>query len=196
MTETTTLPIEVRAVDDAQRTATFLVCKYGETSRRTAKPERFLPGAFTKSVLSRADRIPFTDRHTDGTGRLRAPAVARPVQWDVSDPTELRAVVRFFDSYEGWTAYTRARDREIDAGSVGFAPIEERTVDGVREISEAAMHHFALLSRADGVVPAYDEPRLLEVRAADIAALLAVKYDPAIAEGCVDAAELAKLGIG
>ena len=114
------VPVEVRSVDEAQRCAVMLVCRYGETSTRTARPERFAPGAFTRSVSDRGDKIPFTDRHTGGTGELRAPAVARPVSWDTSGDAELLAVLRFYDTPEGWGLYGRARDGEIDAGSVGF----------------------------------------------------------------------------
>jgi phage head maturation protease len=192
--EQMTIPLEVRSVEEAQRRAVMLVCRYGETSTRTPRPERFAAGAFTKSVTERADRIPFTDRHTAGTGTLRAPAIARPVAWDTSDGAELLAVLKFYDTPEAWEVFTRARDGEINAGSVGFQPIAERTVEGVREITEAALHHVALLSRAEST-PAYDAPRLLEVRVppADVAALLAVTYDPALAERCVSAAYLARM---
>jgi HK97 family phage prohead protease len=186
------VPVEVRSVDEAQRRAVMLVCRYGETSTRTARPERFAPGAFTRSVSNRGDRIPFTDRHTGGTGELRAPAVARPVAWDTSADAELLAVLRFYDTPEGWALYGRARDGEIDAGSVGFRPVAERTVEGVREITEAALHHVALLARSEAT-PAYDGPRLLEVRTASAAALLAVTYDPAIAERCFSAADMARM---
>lgn len=186
------VPVEVRAADDAARRATMLVCRYGEVSRRTARPERFAPGAFTRSVAERGDRIPFTDRHTDGTGELKAPAIARPVSWDTASASELLAVLKFYDTPDGWLAYCRARDGEYDAGSVGFLPVAERTADGVREVTEAALHHVALICRSEAT-PAYDAPRILEVRAADVAALLAVNYDPAIAEGCYSAADLAMM---
>ena len=190
--EQMTIPLEVRSVDEAQRRAVMLVCRYGETSTRTPRPERFAAGAFTKSVTERADRIPFTDRHTGGTGDLRAPAVARPVSWDTTGAAELLAVLRFYDTPEGWALYRRARDGEINAGSVGFRPIAERVVGGVREITEAALHHVALLSREEST-PAYDGPRLLEVRTEDVAKLLAVTYDPALADSCVSAADMARM---
>lgn len=196
--ESALVPVEVRAVDDAKRTATMLVCRYGETSRRLPRPERFARGAFTRSVTERAQKIPFTDRHTDGTGELRAPAVARPLAWDTSDPDELVAVLKFYDTPDAWAVYCRARDGEINGGSVGFRPIEERTGDdGVREVTEAALHHVALLDRSEAV-PAYDAPRLLEVRRGlpDVSALLAVKWDPALAEqGGALADTLAKIGL-
>lgn len=193
--ELITMPLEVRSVEEAQRRAVMLVCRYGETSTRTPRPERFAPGAFTRSVTERGDRIPFTDRHTDGTGDLRAPAVARPVAWDTSDPGELLAVLKFYDTPEAWEVFTRARDGEINAGSVGFKAVDERTVEGVREIVTGALHHVAMLSRLEST-PAYDAPRLLEVRTADVDRLLAVTYDPAIADGCVSAADLARMVSG
>jgi phage head maturation protease len=197
--ETVTVPVEFRSVDEAQRLAVMLVCRYGETSRRTPKPERFVSGAFTRSVTERGHRIAFTDAHTGGTGVLKRPAVARPVAWDTSDPLELRATLRYFDSSEGWEAFCRARDGEIDAGSVGFRAVEERTAaDGVREVTLAQLHHVALLARSESL-PAYDAPRLLEVRESDVARLeaaerlLKVAWDPALAEqASYDA--LARLG--
>ena len=127
--EQITIPLEVRSVEEAQRRAVMLVCRYGETSTRTPRPERFAAGAFTRSVTERADRIPFTDRHTGGTGDLRAPAIARPVAWDTSAPGELLAVLKFYDTPEAWDVFCRARDGEINAGSVGFRPIAERAVE-------------------------------------------------------------------
>lgn len=198
MTDFAELPVEVRSADDSKRVAELVVCRYGETTRRTARPERFLPGAFTDSVQIRdRGRILFTDRHSDGTGTLPSEAkVARPVHWDTTtDPLELRATIRFFDTADGWTTFHRVQNGEIDAGSVGFRPIAERTgADGVREIVEAQMHHFALLSRAE-TLPAYDAPRVLQVRAAVIDHdLLAVTWDPALAEACIDVDELHKMG--
>ncbi len=195
MTETLQVPVEVRTLDEAQRIAQVLVCRYGETSRRTPRPERFVAGAFTKSVQVRGDRIPFTDAHTDGTGEFRRPAIARPLSWDTSDPAELRATVKFYDTPDGWLAFTKARDGQIGGGSVGFVAVAERVgADSAREVVEAQMHHFALIDR-DEATPAYDGPRLLQVRLAlpDISQLLAVTYDPELAEGCVSAAELATL---
>jgi HK97 family phage prohead protease len=198
-TEIALLPVEVRAVDEAQRTAVMVVCRYGETSDRLPRRERFMPGAFTKSVGARGGRIPFTTRHTDGTGVVdKSTVVARPVTWQTGDAPELRAVLRFFDTPDGWEAFWRAKDGELDAGSVGFRAIDERTApDGAREVAEAALHHVALLSRAE-VMPAYDAPRLLEVRAASdartVAELLAVKWDAGLAERGDLATELARLG--
>jgi HK97 family phage prohead protease len=198
-TETALVPVEIRAVDDAQRTAVMVVCRYGETSDRTPRRERFMPGAFTKSVSTRGGRVPFTTRHTGGTGTIdKGTIVARPVTWQTADDPELRAVLRFFDTPDGWEAFYRAKDGDLNAGSVGFRALEERTgADGAREVTEAVLHHVALLDRAADL-PAYDGPRLLEVRAASdarvVAELLAVKWDAALAERGDLAGQLAKLG--
>lgn len=193
--ELANVPVEVRSVDEPKRIATMLVCRYGETSRLTPRgAERFCPGAFTKSVTSRGPRIAFTTEHTSGTGQIkRGSAVARPVTWDTDDAVELRAVVKFYDTPEGWEAFHRARDGEIDGGSVGFKAVEERKgADGAREVTEAVLHHVMLLCRAQDT-PAYDAPRLLEVRHADAQRLLAVKYDPELADSYVSAADIARM---
>jgi phage head maturation protease len=107
------------------------------------------------------------------------------------------AVLRFFDTPEGWRAFLRAKDGELDAASIGFMPVEERVgADGAREHVEAELHHVCLLATADGAVPSYDAPRILETRRAalpDVSALLAVTYDVALAEDCVDPAVLARM---
>lgn len=193
--ELASLPVEVRSVDEPKRVATMVVCRYGETSTRTPRPERFCPGAFTRSVSAKGDRVAFTTQHTNGTGQIaRGTAVARPVSWDTADQVELRAVLKFYDTPEGWEAFRRAKDREIDGGSVGFKAIEERTgPDGVREVTEAMLHHVMLLSRIEDT-PAYDAPRLVEVRTQEQARkLLAVKYDDDLAEGYIPAAEIARM---
>ena len=185
--ETALVAVEVRSADEARREAVMVVCRYGETSDRLPRRERFMPGAFTRSVTERGLRVPFTTAHTDGTGRVdKATMVARAASWEAGEE-ELRANLRFFDTPDGWEAFCDARDGKLDAGSVGFRPVEERSgADGTREITEAMLHHVALLCRAD-VLPAYDAPRLLEVRraeadAAAVAELLARKWDASLAE--------------
>jgi phage head maturation protease len=190
-------PVEVRAVDEAQRLVTMRIARWGELSRRTQYPrgERLLPGVFTRSIGLRRDRIPIVTRHTGGTGHIdERTKVARPIAWQ-DGPDELAAVLKFYDTPGGWAAYDRARDGEIDAGSVGFRATEERTAaDGAREVIAAELHHFALLSTRDGAVPAYDGPAVLEVRQApDSADLLAVEYAADLGDSCVDPAWLARL---
>jgi phage head maturation protease len=146
-----------------------------------------MPGAFTRSVTQPAGaRVPFTTAHTSGTGTVdKSTMVARPVTWQTSDPAELCAVLRFYDTPDGWDAFCRARDGELNGGSVGFRALAERDgPDGAREVTEAQLHHVALLDRAQST-PAYDAPALLEVRAASdartAAELLAVKWGDAAA---------------
>lgn len=197
-TETAVMPLEIREADEAQRSAVMVVCRYGETSDRLPRRERFMPGAFTRSATTRGGRVPFTTRHTGGSGEIdKSTVVARPVTWQTGDAAELRAVLRFFDTPDGWEAFYRAKDGELNAGSVGFRAIEERAgADGAREVTEAVLHHVALLSRAEAL-PAYDGPRLLEVRSADarvVAELLAVSWPAELAERGPLADELARLG--
>ncbi len=193
--ETALVAVEVRSADEAQRTAVMLVCRYGETSDRLPRRERFMPGAFSRSVAERGLRVPFTTRHTGGSGQVdRATMVARAARWEAGED-ELRAALRFFDTPDGWEAFCNARDGMFDAGSVGFRPVEERTgADGTREITQAMLHHVALLHRAE-TEPAYDAPRLLEVRTPDakvVADLLARKWDA----GLADRSHLAELARG
>jgi len=199
--ELASLPLEVRSVDEPQRLAHLVVMRYGETSRRTGRPERFAAGAFTSSVTKKGDRIRFTTRHAGPDEQLiRGTAVARPVSWDTSSPLELRAVVRFFDNHEGWDAFGRAKAGELDGGSVGFRAIEEHTApDGVRELTQAELDHVALFSRMDAT-PAYDGTRVLEARNDELEQLLAeaerlrkVTYDELTGAAWVSADEIRRM---
>lgn len=191
-------PIEVRTVDEPLRRALMVVCRYGETSRRLPKPERFLPGAFTRSVTERGPKIPFTRAHTGGTGNLdRRFVVGRPVEWRTAD-LDLLALLQFFDTPDGWAAFCDAKDGKLTGGSVGFRAIEEREgADGAREVAEAMLHHVCITG--GGQVPAYDEPRLVEVRAAERAEtakrLLAVSWPAELAERASLADQLANLAV-
>lgn len=180
--------LELRLVDEPQRLATMVVCSYGEVSQRAgARPERFARGAFTKSVTARGDRIAFTTRHVEDAGKPvpREINVARPVKWEAGDDLELRALVRFYDTPDGWTAFSQARAGELDGGSVGFKAIAERDADGVREVTEAALHHVMLVDRSQ-LTPAYDSPRLVEVRTEqhprDLSKLIECPWDESMAE--------------
>lgn len=154
--------IEVREIDEPRREAVMVVCRYGETSHRTPRPERFMPGAFTKSVNARRDQISFTTEHTTSAEVPSRIKVARPVYWDTSEPNELRATVRFYDNPEGWDAFGKARSGELNGASVGFLPVEDRIADGgIREVVEAKLHHVAMIARNRA---AYDAPGVLETR--------------------------------
>ena len=93
------------------------------------------------------------------------------------------------------------RANMVSPGNVYFKggvwnTVEERTTaDGVREVTEAQLHHVMLVARAEAT-PAYDEPRLLEVRRAvpDVAALLAVSWDHIDPDACVSDEVLARMG--
>ena len=127
--EQITIPLEVRSVDEEQRRAVMLVCRYGETSTRTPRPERFAPGAFTRSVTERG-RQDSVHRPAYGRDRRAARPPGRPPgAWDTSAEAELLAVLRFYDTPQGWDAFWRAKDGDINAGSVGFRPVAERTVE-------------------------------------------------------------------
>jgi phage head maturation protease len=197
--ELAAIPLEVRTVDEATRSATVRVIRYGETST-IARPEgeRFVPAAFTRSVAARADRIPFATSHTEGTGILpRGATVARPTAWSTVGP-DLLADLRFFDDENGWRAYWAAKDGRLAGGSVGFKTLEERTAaDGAREIVVAELHHVMIgPGTVPGQVPAYGSTGLVEVRtsAANVAALLAVDWSHVDPDACVDPDELIRMG--
>jgi len=173
MTETWTVPLELRRAAGEDHTLTGLCVPYGRTTYRAGHPrgERFLPGAF--AAASGAAKIRLTDSH-DETGR-RPVGVATVLE---DTPQGLMGTFRFYNTPEGRGAWENTLEETYGGLSVGFlADQERRAADGAREVVRARLFHVSLVDE-----PAYEDARVLAVRAAqlpDISALLAVQYDPA-----------------
>lgn len=170
--ETTVLPLQLRAAAGDQHVLEGLCVPYGRTSMKTGHPrgERFLPGALADAVPYYA-KIRLTDAHTPG-------AVRRPVgvATALRDTDEgLWGTFRFYATPEGRGAWENVLEDTYGGLSVAFNAAQERQGrDGAREIMKATLHHVALVDE-----PAYEEAKVLAVRAAlpDISGLLAVTYD-------------------
>jgi HK97 family phage prohead protease len=173
-TETTTLPLQLRAADDGN-SLDGLCVPYGVTSTKAGYPrgERFVVGAFSELVEERGagrSKIRLTDQH-DETGR-------RPIGVGVEfreEPVGLFGRFRFYNTPEGRGGRENVMEETYGGLSVGFLPILTRTADdGAREVVKARLFHVSLVDE-----PAYDDARVLAVRSAfpDVDKLLAITYD-------------------
>ena len=152
-----TLPMEIRAVDMAERTITGVCAPWDEVSYLVPDPggERIIRGAFSKSLRQRVDRVLLFRAH-DHTR-----AIARSRQF-TDDEHGLTGVFHARPSVAGDEALEEARDGYLPGMSVGFVPVNDRRgPDGVREIVEARLMEVSLVP-----IPAYEGARVLAVREA------------------------------
>ena len=156
--ETVSFEIEVREAGSDGRTLEALVVPYGETS--TATPyeggERFLPGAFKRSVgqFRAAKRSLLLFRSHDHT---RAIGKSESL---TDTPEGLLASFRLARTPEGDAAIQEFREGILPGMSVGFRAIrDQRGMDGAREVIEAA-----LLEASMTPMGAYDNARGLALR--------------------------------
>lgn len=159
------LAMAIRSVNPDTRTVVGVAIPYGEVSLLAGDPagERFVAGAFTRSIEHRADRIPLLDNHA------RDRVMGYSTGFDDGD----RELVGEWVVNQGDTgdAYLDNLRHGYYAGmSVGFLPIRVgRGDDGVKEIREAKLVEVSTVG-----IPAYEGAALLAVRdAQDLDALLA-----------------------
>ena len=146
---------ELRAADGGDgRTVAGIAVPYNETTDLAPRPERFLPGAFKRSVGQRAGRPVKVLRNHDG---------AYPVGLGTITETDSGLLIeaRLADTAHGDEAVREVRAGLLDSFSIGFRAIRERMAGGVREVVEAALHEVSLVA-----VPAYPGARVLAVRSA------------------------------
>lgn len=159
------LEMSLRSVDIDQRLITGIVSPYDEISYMTPDPsgERIMRDAFTKSLKERATKIPLCRAHN------HAHALGMSREW-LDSPDGLTATFHVRKSALGDEALEECRDGYLTGMSVGFMPVRQaRDRAGVREVREARLMEVSLV-----VIPAYDGARVLAVRAAEPAELLAL----------------------
>lgn len=153
--QTIHLPYKLRAAADG--TLTGICVPYGQVSHFTehAGGERFVRGAFAKSIAARAGKVRLKSLHSE----VMPVAIASELR---EEDDGLYGTFRFYRSPEGRAARERAEDGVYGGLSIEFRPIvEERGKDGVTEVREAALHAVAL-----ELDPAYEGARVLAVRSA------------------------------
>lgn len=150
------LLLELREGGDG-RTLTGLAVPYGQTSHNVPHPggEQFAPGAFKRSLdhaRAAGRRLKLFRGHQHDT--------AVGVAIDAEDTDEgVLTTFHMADTDAGNAALTEVREGVLDSLSVGFRAIRERVVDGVRVVSEAALHEVSLVA-----LPAYDGARITGLR--------------------------------
>ena len=148
--------LELRDADDGGHELTGVCVPYGvETRKAGPRPERFAPHAF--ATVAATNKIRLVDENHAWRGR-RPVGVAKSLN---DDAAGLVGRFRFYDTPEGRSAYENVRAGTYGGLSVGFAALRETIVGGVREITEAMLHHVSLVDD-----PAYDDAQIIAVRSA------------------------------
>jgi HK97 family phage prohead protease len=157
--------MELRAVEVDERVVVGAAAPYLEVTDLAGDPagERIMPGAFSRSIAHRGDRIPLLDNHA------RDLQVGRSRRFD-DDDDALVGTFRINDGERGDTLLRDLHDGYYGGLSVGFVPLQTgRGDDGVREIREAKLIEVSLVG-----IPAYEGAGLIAVRnAQDLDELLA-----------------------
>lgn len=119
-------------------------------------PERFAPGAFTRSIAERGHKVRLFTQHD-----RRSLPVGRAVEL-TEQPDGLHAAFELARTTAADDALELVRSGVIDAFSVGFRPVRERTEhDGTVVRLEAALNEVSLVDS-----PAYADALVAGVRSA------------------------------
>lgn len=161
-TEILRVALELRFVDDGPGYMEGIAVPYNEITYLAAgepRGERFIAGAFTKSIAARAAAgIRLVDSHLDGYQRRPYGVLAEAEDRDEGLWTRFR----FYDTPSGQEGRAEAREGTYGGLSIGFKTVRDRrATDGVREVIEAQLHHVALVDE-----PAYAGAKVLAVREA------------------------------
>jgi HK97 family phage prohead protease len=149
-------PLELRTISMDERTVEGLAVPWGEVSYLTPDPggERFLPGAFTKSLRERSAALKLFLAHD------HSHAVGRALKLDARHPDGLWSSWQFFRTPAGDAALAEAAEGALDMFSVGFRPVKSRrAADGVRDVQEAELHEVSIAP-----IGAYQGARVLAMR--------------------------------
>jgi hypothetical protein len=152
-----TFAMEVRSLDASTRTLVGVAVPYGETTLLTSDPagERFVPGAFARSIAHRGSKVPLLANHE--TERV----MGYSTSFDDGDDA-LVGTFRVNDGDQGDALLADLRNGYYSGLSVGFVPLRSRRADdGVREHTEAKLVEVSTVG-----VPAYEGAGLLAVRSA------------------------------
>lgn len=118
--------------------------------------ECFAPGAFTRSIAERGDRVKLCVSHD-----RRSLPIGRAVSL-VEQPDGLHIEARVSATRQGDEALELVRDGVVDSLSIGFRPIASRNDRGVTVRTEARLDEVSLVSFG-----AYEDARITAVRSAD-----------------------------
>lgn len=149
--------LTVRA-DTEGRTVTGIVVPFGTVARVSdggaPYDEMFAPGAFTRTIAERGDRVKLLMQHNSAEPIGRATLLRE-------DAAGLYGEFRVSAVPAGDQAIELVRDGVIDSFSVGFAKVKHRKDKGVVVRTEVALREASLVT-----FPAYDTARITALRTA------------------------------
>lgn len=137
-----------------------LVAPFGAVYDAGTYLERFAPTAFDKTIQERGTKIALLEQHA--TDRM---PIGRAVEWQKTNEGII-ADFLLARTARADEARALAEDGFVSGFSVGFIPVRTRSLemDGrqLRERTEVRLDHVGFVR-----TPAYDEARLISVRAFD-----------------------------
>ena len=140
------------------RTVYGLVVPYNQTvevrDSFSRYKERFAPGAFTRSIAERGNKIRLFVGHD--TKKL---AIGKPVELH-EQPDGVHAAFEISDTTAGNDALESVRNGYADSFSVGFRPLRHRMDGDVLVRTEAALREVSLVG-----LPNYDGATVAGIRA-------------------------------
>lgn len=155
--------LEVRAAGDG-RTVVGIVAPFDQVARVSdggpAYNEKFVRGAFARTIAERGDRVKLLSQHARNANPLGRATLLR------EDTAGLYGEFHVSKTQAGDEALELLRDGALDSFSVGFRPVAQRHERGVTARTEVAVLEVSLVT-----IGAYSEAKVLAVRNADRPAL-------------------------
>lgn len=148
--------MEIRAEGDRHFIEGICV-PYGVVTEKVARPELFVRGAFRDLLAQAGKKIKLTDYNHSNQ---RVPVGYSSAFQDRE--SGLWARFRLNNTPEGESARLNAVEGVYQGLSVGFRARAEEMRGGVRHVTDAWLDHVSLVED-----PAYDDARILDVRAAE-----------------------------
>ncbi len=178
------------SVDEARREFEGIACAFNVRSEGGGRPTVFRQGAFSKTLKEQGARVKVLWQH-DASEPLGKPL------WIRETEAGLLFRARLDDTSRGRDALKLLRSGTLNEISVGIDVIKSRDSGDVREIVEARLWEFSLVTfgavpgstvfRFEGTAPTYREARpraLTSSMASKLAhiaeALVSTTHDPAI----------------
>lgn len=178
------------SVDEARREFEGIACAFNVRSEGGGRPTVFKPGAFAKTLKEQGARVKVLWQHDTSE------PLGRPL-WIRETDAGLLFRARLDDTSRGRDALKLLRSGTLNEISVGIDVIKSRDSGDVREIVEARLWEFSLVTfgavpgstvfRFEGTAPTYREarPKALSVSMGDklatiAEALVSTTHDPAI----------------
>jgi HK97 family phage prohead protease len=136
------------------RTLEGIVVPYDEVTHLTPQPEVFLRGSLNRSLAHNGERVKLFlgHDHSNAIGQARA--------WDPDHAGGCWGQFRLFS--HAVDLMGQVREGALDGFSIGFRSLVARTVRGVVNVREAALHEVSLVP-----LGAYDGARVLATRSPD-----------------------------